>query len=129
MSDRCLVESTNGPASFSPCFPVRDMRAALNHYEQLGFEVITYTEGAKWGWIRFGTAEIHLFVKADHDPARTAAAADLLVEDCDALEQRWRATGVPGTSDPYDTRYAMREAVHVDLDHNLIRIGSRLECD
>jgi hypothetical protein len=114
-------------ASFSPCFPVTDMRAALTHYKRLGFEAMAYEEGAEWGWVRLGGAEIHLFVKADHDPTRTAAAADLLVEDCDALERRWSATGVPGTSDPYDTHYGMREAVHVDLDNNLIRFGSQLK--
>jgi hypothetical protein len=129
MSDQSPGRGEKRAASFSPCFPVTDMRAALDHYEQLGFEVMAYEEGAEWGWVRLGNAEIHLFVKADHDPARTAAAADLLVEDCDALERRWSATGVPGTSDPYDTRYGMREAVHIDLDNNLIRFGSRLKGD
>lgn len=116
------------PASgFSPCFPVTDMRAALAHYEQLGFVTMPYEEGAEWAWARFGPAELHLFLKKDHDPARTAAAADLSVEDCDALERQWSATGVPGTSNPYDTAYGMREAVHVDPDNNLIRFGSPLK--
>jgi len=109
---------------FSPCFPVKDMRAALAHYQQLGFEVMPFYEGADWAWARFGAAELHLYLKRDHDPARTAAAADLAVEDCDALEAFWNATGLPGTSDPYDTPYGSREAVHVDLDNNLIRFGS-----
>jgi hypothetical protein len=112
---------------FCPCFPVTDMRAALEHYERLGFAVMRYEEGAHWAWARFGSAEIHLYLKQDHDPARTAAAADLAVEDCEALEAAWRATGAPGTSDPYDTPYGNREAVHVDLDNNLIRIGSPLQ--
>jgi hypothetical protein len=103
------------------------MRAALAHYEQLGFAVMPYEEGAEWAWARFGTAELHLFLKKDHDPARTAAAADLSVEDCDTLERQWSATGAPGTSDPYDTAYGMREAVHVDPDNNLIRFGSPLK--
>ena len=102
------------------------MRAALAHYEELGFEVMGCTEGMEWAWVRFSAAEIHLFLKPDHDPTRTAAAADLGVEDCDALAARWSATGSRGTSRPYDTRYGMREAVHVDLDNNLIRFGSRL---
>jgi hypothetical protein len=86
-----------------------------------------YEDGAEWGWARFGTAELHLYVKQDHDPARTAAAADLSVEDCGTLARRWSATGVPGTSDPYETAYGTREAVHVDLDNNLIRFGSALQ--
>jgi hypothetical protein len=93
---------------------------------QAGFVVMPYTGGAEWAWIRFGNAEIHLYVKEDHDPARTAAAADLNVVDCDALERQWSATTASGTSDPYNTEYGRREAVHVDLDHNLIRFGSPL---
>jgi catechol 2,3-dioxygenase-like lactoylglutathione lyase family enzyme len=105
---------------FAPCFPVRDMRAALEHYERLGFEVMPYEDGAGWAWARYGTAELHLFVKRDHSPAMTAAAADLSVADVDVLEREWSATGVSGTSDPYDTAYG-REFVHVDPDNNLIR--------
>jgi hypothetical protein len=88
-----------------------------------------YGEGMEWAWIRFGNAEIHLYLKEDHDPARTAAAADLSVLDCEALERQWSATRASGTSDPYDTEYGRREAVHVDLDNNLIRFGSPLRRD
>ena len=126
MSDQPGTDGPDPAAGFSPCFPVTDLPAALAHYEQLGFEVMRYEEGAEWGWARFGTAELHLYLKKDHDPARTAAAAELSVEDCDALERQWAATGVPGTSDPYDTTYGTREAVHVDPDNNLIRFGSGL---
>jgi Glyoxalase/Bleomycin resistance protein/Dioxygenase superfamily len=127
VSDQSPVNGQGRAAGFCPCFPVTDIRAALAHYEQLGFEVMRCQDGAQWGWARFGTAELHLYLKSDHDPARTAAAADLSVEDCDALERQWSATGVPGTSDPYDTAYGTREAVHVDPDNNLIRFGSSLK--
>jgi hypothetical protein len=127
MSDQPGANDHDRAAGFRPCFPVTDMRAALAHYEQLGFEVMRYEDGAEWGWARFERAELHLYVKKDHDPARTAAAADITVEDCEALARRWSATGVSGTSDPYDTPYGMREAVHVDLDNNLIRFGSPLK--
>jgi len=105
---------------FAPCFPVRDLWAALAHYERLGFEGMTYTQGMTWAWARLGTAELHLFVKDDHDPATTAAAADLQVSDVDELHRVLRETGAGGTSDPYDTPYG-REFVHVDPDNNLIR--------
>jgi uncharacterized glyoxalase superfamily protein PhnB len=116
----------NGPVSgtrtagFAPCFPVRDVRAALAHYERLGFDVMPYAAGTGWAWVRLGAAELHLFQKDDHDPATTAAAADLAVDDADEFERRLSATGVEGTSDPYDTAYG-REVVHVDLDNNLMR--------
>jgi hypothetical protein len=44
----------DGPVSrtkttgFAPCFPVRDVQAALAHYEQLGFDVMSYTAGMGW---------------------------------------------------------------------------------
>jgi hypothetical protein len=96
MSEHFAPAEPNKQAGFAPCFPVTDMSAALEHYEELGFIVMPYEQGAQWAWVRFGNAEIHLYLKEDHDPARTAAAADLL------------------------------EAVHVDLDNNLIRFGSTL---
>lgn len=105
---------------FAPCFPVRDMRAALAHYQRLGFEVMPYTHGMTWAWTRLDAAELHLFVKDDHDPATTAAAADLSVESLDELHRTFCETTVAGTGDPYDTPYG-REFVHVDLDNNLMR--------
>jgi hypothetical protein len=124
MSEHFPPAEPNKQAGFAPCFPVTDMRAALEHYKELGFNVMLYAEVAKWAWVRFGNAEIHLYLKEDHDPARTAAAADLSVLDCETLERQWSATRASGTSDPYDTEYGTREAVHVDLDNNLIRFGS-----
>jgi hypothetical protein len=103
------------------------MRAALAHYERLGFDVMPFEDGMEWAWVRFGAAELHLFLKSDHDPKTTAAAADLMVDDVDELARVWSATGVSGTSDPYDTPYKMREAVHIDIDNNLIRIDSPLK--
>jgi hypothetical protein len=114
-------------SGFSPCFPSTDVRATLEHYARLGFDVMPYAEGDEWGWARFEDAELHFYLKPDHDPSTTAAATDLKVLDCDALAAHWSSSGVQGTSDPYDTQYGMREAVHVDPDNNLIRFGSPLE--
>jgi catechol 2,3-dioxygenase-like lactoylglutathione lyase family enzyme len=114
------ITSNPGAGGFAPCFPVRDMQAALAHYQRLGFEVMPYTHGMTWAWVRLGIAELHLFVKDDHDPATTAAAADLQVEDADELGRALRETAADGTSDCYDTPYG-REFVHVDPDNNLMR--------
>ena len=119
VSEDASASRTNS-AGFAPCFPVRDVQAALAHYEQLGFDVMSYTAGMGWAWVRLGAAELHLFEKADHDPATTAAAADLEVDDADEFGRMLSAAGVEGTSDPYDTSYG-REVVHVDLDSNLMR--------
>jgi hypothetical protein len=126
MSDDEHEQAASRSRGFAPCFPARDIRAALAHYEALGFEVMPFEEGMEWAWARFNGAELHLFYKENHNPATTAAAADLVVDDVDDVERRWAGTGVEGTSDPYDTSYNMREAVHIDLDNNLIRINSPL---
>jgi hypothetical protein len=102
VADEGLAVGT-GAAGFAPCFPVRDMRAALAHYEQLGFEIMPYVAGMAWAWARLGAAELHLFVKDDHDPARTVAAADLAVENADRFGRLLRVNEAGGTSDPYDT--------------------------
>src|SRR5215472_15223814 len=57
-------------AGFAPCFPVRDIQAALAHYRQLGFDVMPCTEETGWAWVRLGTAELHLFVKTTTTPRR-----------------------------------------------------------
>jgi hypothetical protein len=96
------------------------MAAVLVHYKALGFDVMPCDGAVLWAWVRLGGAELHLFTREDHDPRRTAAAADLYVEDADEIARTLSAHDVAGTSAPYDTPYG-REVVHVDLDNNLIR--------
>ena len=80
-----------------------------------------YTAETGWAGARLGSAELHLFIKDDHNPATTtAAAADIEVDDAGEIERELRAAGADGTSDPYDTPYG-REVVHVDPDNNLLR--------
>jgi catechol 2,3-dioxygenase-like lactoylglutathione lyase family enzyme len=126
MTDQLSDSDDFAITNFAPCFPVTDMKASLAHYVGLGFEAMEYEDGMEWAWVRFGIAELHLFLKRDHDPSTTAAAADLVVADADALESAWSGTGISGTSNAYDTPYGMREAVHIDPDNNLIRFGTPL---
>jgi hypothetical protein len=99
---------------------LRDMRAVLAHYGRLGFEVMPYRQGMTWAWTRLEAAELHLFVKDDHDPATTAAAADLQAENIDELHRALREPRSAEQSDPYGTPYG-REFVHVDPVNNLMR--------
>ena len=48
MTDQPAGNDHDRAVSFRPCFPVTDLRAALAHYEQLGFEVMRYEDGAEW---------------------------------------------------------------------------------
>ena len=106
----------------SPIFPVADLRRALAHYAALGCTVSTHDDG--YGFAARAGVELHLVVVADDDPRRGPAAAYLHVPDADALAAEW--ADVPGTGEPVDTDYGLREGRHVDPDGNLLRFGSPL---
>jgi hypothetical protein len=53
--------------SFSPIFPVRDLRRALAHYESLGFDVEPYTGGDGYGFADRDGLRLHLAL----DPTAT----------------------------------------------------------
>jgi len=117
-------------SSFSPVFPVRDLRRALAHYASLGFEVESYADGDLYGYGFAGRDEVslHLSVDEEHGPQANhehVGTAYLYVEDADALYDEWARPGVGGlTRRVGDTPYRLREGSHVDPDGNLIRFGS-----
>ena len=114
-----------GFSSFSPVFPVKDMRRALSHYESLGFTVKAYDGGDHYGFADRDGTGLHLEAQEDHDPVSRSAQAYLYVDDADALYSEWTRTGVGGTTRPvHDTPYKLREGSHTDPDGNLIRFGS-----
>ena len=125
---------TVAPAVFeraAPVLPVRDVAAALVHYEKLGFTARRYEEadarGPIYGFVERGPVELHLARVDDLDPKANTSAVYLYVDDADALLAAWRAAGVGGRfADPFDTPYGLREGAHVDVDGNLLRIGSPL---
>lgn len=115
----------------SPVFPVKNVAAALAHYRRLGFVADAYEEhdgdGPVYGFLRRGPVELHLARVPDVDPATNMSAIYVYVDDTDALYAEWRAAHVEGRLvAPVDTRYGLREMVHVDPDGNLWRIGSEL---
>ena len=106
-----------------PTFPVRDVRAALAYYEQLGFVTREYGD-AVYGFAISGEVEIHVGTVPEDRPSAPATAY-LYVEDADELAQKWMAAG--GTvHPPQDTEWGQREGVLVDPDGNIIRFGSPL---
>jgi catechol 2,3-dioxygenase-like lactoylglutathione lyase family enzyme len=106
----------------SPIFPVADLPRAHRHYAALGCTVSTHDDG--YGFAARGGVELHLVVMADGDPRSGPAAAYLHVPDADALAADWAS--VPGTEQPVDTDYGLREGRHTDPDGNLLRFGSPL---
>jgi Ser/Thr protein kinase RdoA (MazF antagonist) len=122
------VESRTRFSSFSPVFPVRDLRRALAHYASLGFEVEPYADGDEYGFAERGKVSLHLSLDEGHGPEadhQHVGTAYLYVEDADALYDEWARPGVGGlTYRVGDTPYKLREGSHVDQDGNLIRFGS-----
>ena len=120
--------------SFSPVFPVRDLRRALAHYASLGFDVQPYTEGDGYGFADRDRVSLHLSLDTGHEHEHEGGdghdhehvgTAYLYVADADALYDEWTRPGVGGlTRRVGDTPYQLREGSHVDPDGNLIRFGS-----
>jgi catechol 2,3-dioxygenase-like lactoylglutathione lyase family enzyme len=106
----------------SPILPVRDLEAALEHYADLGFVVSRWSDD--YGFAAWRGLELHLICTPDHDPARTAAAVFLHVDDADEVARAWASA--PGTTAPSDRPWGVREGKHVDPDGNLLRFGSPL---
>jgi Ser/Thr protein kinase RdoA (MazF antagonist) len=115
-------------SSFSPVFPVRDLRRALAHYASLGFAVKPYDDGDGYGFAERDGVGLHLSLDEGHGPDadhQHVGAAYLYVEDADALYDEWARPGTGGlTRRVGDTPYKLREGAHVDPDGNLIRFGS-----
>jgi Ser/Thr protein kinase RdoA (MazF antagonist) len=122
------VAPRNRFSSFSPVFPVRDMRRALAHYASLGFEVEQYADGDGYGFAGRGDVSLHLSLDEGHGPGadhQHVGTAYLYVEDADALYDEWARADLGGlTRRVGDTPYRLREGSHVDPDGNLIRFGS-----
>lgn len=115
----------------APILPVRDVRAALDHYRRLGFEVTAYDDADAdpvYGFLAWGDVSLHLARVPDLDPANSAVACYLYVSDADALHAAWQAAGTGGRLTAVaDTPYGLREFAHIDPDGNLLRIGAAAE--
>jgi aminoglycoside phosphotransferase (APT) family kinase protein len=111
--------------SFSPIFPVRDLRAALAHYASLGFTTLAYGGGDGYGFAERDGVGLHLSAEGDDVGAHATGVVYLYVDDADALHAEWALPGIGGRTLPVnDTPYNLREGAHFDPDGNLIRFGS-----
>ena len=119
----------------APVLPVRDVAAALVRFRKLGFEGDAYREpgdeargGPVYGFLRWGSVELHVTRVDDLDPCTNTSACYLYVDAADPLFERWKSSGVEGRLvEPVDTPYGLREFAYVDPDGNLLRVGSELE--
>jgi hypothetical protein len=75
---------------------------------------------------------LHFFSSPGFDPWSSDAGCYLYVDDADALHAEFERLNLPGQSiprlhgSPEETDYGLREFAVVDLDGNLLRIGSRV---
>jgi hypothetical protein len=86
------VAPRNRFRSFSPVFPVRDLRRSLAHYASLGFEVEPYADGDGYGFAGRDEVSLHLSLDEEHGPEadhQHIGTAYLYVEDADALYDEW----------------------------------------
>ena len=104
----------------APIFGVRDLEAALAHYERLGFATRRY-EGGGYGFATRDGIELHLGVVADDD--HHSGSAYIWVDDADELAAVWSDAGVH-VHPPQDTDWGQHEGAVVDPDGNVIRFGS-----
>ncbi len=110
----------------APILPVRDVPAALAHYESLGFRVQPYEDGEDYGFVSRNGVELHLtYQPTSYYVDGAIAVVYLRVEDADALFRKWTKPGVGGqTLPPAPMPWRMHEGTHTDPDGNIIRFGS-----
>lgn len=113
----------------APILPVRDLRAALAHYESLGFRVQPYEDGQHYGFVSRNGVELHLtYQPTSYYPDGAIAVVYLRVEDADALYRRWAKPGIGGqTTQPASMPWGIHEGTHIDPDGNVLRFGSAIE--
>jgi len=116
----------------APILPSRDLKATTAFYALLGFE-------RKGLWpeeyliVSRGEVGLHFFFAPDTDPFASVAGCYLYVEDADALFAEFERLGLPDSGiprlhgAPQDSDYGLREFALIDLDGNLLRIGSFIE--
>ena len=117
----------------APVLPVRNVRAALAHYQRLGFVAKAYGENAGddavYGFLQRDRIELHLTRTPELRVAENTSAVYVYVDDADALWAEWQAAAPSGgrfLDAPADTPYHLREFAYVDPDGNLLRIGSEM---
>jgi uncharacterized glyoxalase superfamily protein PhnB len=118
----------------APVLPVRNVAEALRRYARLGFATRAYVEpgvsdeaNPSYGYLTWGSVEIHLSGFGALDPKTTTSVCYLFVDDADALHAAWSNAGIEGRlRPPVDTPYGKREFGYADPDGNLLRVGSQL---
>lgn len=115
----------------APILPSRDLAATSAFYQRLGFDETGLWPG-EYLIARRGEVWLHFFSSPQLDPWSSIAGCYVYVADADALYAEYETLDLPPKGiprlhgAPEDTDYGLREFALVDLDGNLLRIGSPL---
>jgi catechol 2,3-dioxygenase-like lactoylglutathione lyase family enzyme len=118
-------------ARAAPILPSRDLEATAGFYERLGFAVDGHWPREYLILSRWDIA-LHFFHHEPLDPLSSIAGCYLYVDDAAALHAELAGLELPRQGiprlhgDPEETGYGLLEFALVDIDGNLLRIGSPL---
>jgi catechol 2,3-dioxygenase-like lactoylglutathione lyase family enzyme len=115
----------------APILPSRDLEATAAFYQRLGFARTGLWPDEYLIVMRWDVG-LHFFHSAELDPWSSIAGCYLYVDNAAALHTEFDRLGLPGKGiprlhgSPEKTDYGLLEFALVDLDGNLVRIGSPL---
>jgi len=126
LSSQRLDPGTEGRSDARP-----DVREAMPTAGDLRLDFdepgVSAEDNPSYGYLTWGSVEIHLSGFDALDPKTTTSVCYLFVDDADALYAAWSDAGIAGRfRPPMDTLYGKREFGYVDPDGNLLRVGSQL---
>ena len=111
-------------SSVAPVLPVRDLPAAVDRYQRLGFKVDVF-DGGDYAFASRGDVRLHLATVDRVKPDESLVAVYLSVSDARGLHAEWTAAASDGRLvAPEHTDYGLIEGAYVDPDGNLLRYGS-----
>ncbi|MEZ6197599.1 MAG: VOC family protein [Planctomycetota bacterium] len=107
----------------APILPVRDMSAAVEFYEKLGFELVKRVDA--WNWAMLARGEARIMVDQSTNPhpgTRRTGVIYLYASDLIAFHREATARGLE-LPEPEPTFYGMIEIRIEDPDGNRLWIG------
>jgi hypothetical protein len=114
-----------------PVLPSRDIAQTKLLYENLGFDCILVSPTGDYLIIRRDWVEIHFWHCAGLDPKTNTVSAYLRVANADVASATFLQGGDPPQGCSFrpakDKPWGMREAHFIDVDGNLINIGTPMD--
>ena len=114
--------------------PSRDFDETAAFYAKFGFEVTGRWEDHRYLIISREKVELHFFGHKEHVPETSYHGVYMRSSDVDAISAVLEASDIPTEGIPRygaaeDKDWGMREAVVIDPNGNLLRIGEFMDSD